>query len=156
MDVIFNHIHNLMRWVVLIFGLLSLISGVRGMSGGRDFTAADRRNALFFMIACDIQLLLGLSLYVLKGYFRNFSGGNMGAIMKDSVSRFWTIEHLLGMLLAIILVHIGNSGTKGDLRDVLKFRRLFWCSLLALIIIAAMVPWPFRIPGIGRPWFPGG
>jgi hypothetical protein len=144
-----------MRWVVLIFGLLSLISGMRGMGGGRDFAAGDKRNALFFMISCDIQLLLGLALYFTMGYYRNFSGGNIGTVMKDSVMRFWTVEHLIGMLIAIILVHIGYSGTKGDRRDLLKFRRLFWCTLIALVIMIAMIPWPFRAPGIAQPWLPG-
>ena len=152
MDNILELAHNIMRWAVLLFGLLSLISGARGMAGGRDFTAADRRNALFFMISCDIQLLLGLLLYFMKGYYRNFSGG--GAVMKDSVMRFWTVEHLVGMLIAIILVHAGYAGTKGDRRDSLKFRRLFWCSLIALAIIVAMIPWPFRAPGIAQPLMP--
>jgi hypothetical protein len=91
----------------------------------------------------------------MKGYFRNFSGGNMGVVMKDSIQRFWTIEHFIGMLIAIIIVHIGYSGTKGNRPHASKFRRLFWCSLIALILIALMVPWPFRAPGISRPWVPG-
>jgi hypothetical protein len=153
MNTILEHIHNIMRWAVLLFGLLSIASGARGMGGGRDFTAGDRRNALFFMISCDIQLVLGLALYFTKGYYNNFSGG--GAVMRDSVMRYWTVEHLVGMILGIILVHIGYSGTKGDRRDNVKFRRLFWCSLIAMIIFLAMIPWPFRIPGIAQPWFPG-
>ena len=152
---ILESIHNIMRWAVLLFGVLSLFSGIRGMSGGRDFTPGDKRNALFFMISCDIQLLLGLALYFMKGYYRNFSGGNMGGVMKEAVTRFWTVEHFVGMLIAIILVHIGYAGTKGDRRDVLKFRKLFWCTLIALIIIFLTIPWPFRTPGIAQPLFPG-
>ena len=155
METLLQSAHNILRWAVLLFGLLSLFSGLRGMNGRRDFTAGDKRNALFFLTACDIQLVLGLALYFMKGYHRNFSGGNMGLVMKNAIQRFWTIEHFIGMLLAIILVHIGYAGTKGARPDAAKFRRLFWCSLLALIIIAAMVPWPFRIPGIARPWIPG-
>ena len=155
MDAILQHTHNILRWLVVLFGLLSLFTGLRGLSGKRNFTDGDKRTAFFFLISCDLQLLIGLALYFTKGYFRNFSGGNMGAVMKDGIMRFWTVEHFIGMLIAIIIVHIGYSGTKGSRPHAAKFRRLFWCSLIALILIALMVPWPFRAPGIGRPWVPG-
>jgi hypothetical protein len=155
MDALLQHTHNILRWLVVLFGVLSLFTGMRGLSGKRNFTDGDKRTAFFFLIACDLQLLIGLALYFMKGYFRNFSGGNMGVVMKDSIQRFWTIEHFIGMLIAIIIVHIGYSGTKGNRPHASKFRRLFWCSLIALILIALMVPWPFRAPGISRPWVPG-
>jgi len=155
MDAILQSAHNILRWAVVLFGVLSLFTGLRGLNGKRNFTDGDKRTALFFLISCDIQLVLGLALYFTKGYYRNFSGGDMGSIMKDSIQRFWTIEHFIGMLLAIIIVHVGYSGIKGNRSHGAKFRRLFWCTLIALIIIALMVPWPFRAPGISRPWLPG-
>ena len=155
MDTILQGAHNILRWAVLLFGILSLFTGLRGLAGKRDFTNGDKRIALYFLLSCDIQLLLGLLLYFTKGYYRNFSGGNMGMVMKDAILRFWTIEHLIGMLLAIVLVHIGYAGTKGSRPPAAKFRRLFWCTLVALIVIAVTIPWPFRAPGVARPWIPG-
>lgn len=154
MDIILQHTHNLLRWVVLLFGVLSLLTGLRGIGGKRPFTDGDKRTMLFFMISCDMQLLVGLLLYYFKGYFDRFSGG-MGAVMKDSVNRFWTVEHALGMIVAIIIVHIGYSGVKGKAPNASKFKKMLWCSLLALIIIALMTPWPWRALGIARPWVPG-
>jgi hypothetical protein len=148
-------LHNIMRWAVLLFALLALLTGLRGIGGKRDFTNGDKRTALYFLIACDIQLLLGLALYFLQGWYRNFSGGNMGGVMKDPVTRFWTIEHMVGMIIAIIVVHIGYAGTKGNRPHRSKFRRLFWCTLIALLIILVTIPWPFRQMGIARPWVPG-
>lgn len=152
---ILNNIHNIMRWIVLLFGLLTLLSGLSGLGGKKDFTHGDKRTALYFMISVDIQLLLGLALYFFRGYWRNFSSGQMGAIMKDPVQRFWTIEHITGMLIAIILVHVGYAGIKGKKPHVAKFRRLFWCTFIALILMVASSPWPFRTAGVARPWFPG-
>jgi len=150
------HLHNLMRWLVLLFGLLALITSMRGIGGRRDFTNGDKRTALYFLIAADLQLLIGLALYFIGpwGYKLVQLSGGMGAVMKDSFARFWVIEHPVMMLLAIILVHIGYSGTKGNRPHRTKFRRLFWCTLIALILILAAVPWPFR-ELVGRPWFPG-
>ena len=150
-----QNLHNVLRWAVLLFGLLSLIAGLRGLNGKRSFTNGDKRTALLFLISCDVQLLLGLSLYFTKGYQRAFSGGAMGTVMKDPVMRFWTIEHITGMLIAIILVHIGYAGTKGAKPPASKFSRLFWYTLVALIIFAITIPWPFRTPGVARPWLPG-
>ncbi len=155
MDTALNHLHNIMRWAVLLFGVLTLISGLRGLNGKRDFTNSDKRNALFLLIACDIQLLLGLALYFMKGYHRVFSGGAMGEVMKNQPMRFWSVEHITGMLIAIILVHVGYAGTKGSRPPAAKFRRLFWCTFIALLIIAVTIPWPFRAAGVARPWMPG-
>ncbi len=148
------HLHNLLRWAVLLFGLLTLITSMRGLGGKKDFTNGDKRTALYLLISCDLQLLLGLALYFMKGYQHNFSGGVMAEVMKNPVSRFWTIEHGFTMLIGIVLVHIGYAGTKGSRAHVGKFRRLFWCTLIALILFAAMIPWPGR-EGIGRALFPG-
>jgi len=150
-----NNIHNILRWVVLLFGLLSIFTGLRGLNGKRDFNSGDKRTALYFLISCDLQLLLGLSLYFSKGYLNNFSNGGMATTMKDPIMRFWTVEHSIGMLLAIILVHVGYAGIKGNKAPGKKFSRLFWCSLIAMLIFVVMAPWPFRIPGIARPWVPG-
>lgn len=148
-----QHTHNLLRWAVVLFGLLTLITAMRGLNGKKEFTKGDKRTALYLLISCDLQLLLGLALYFTKHWFDALKAG--GSVMKDSIARFWTVEHAVGMLVAIILVHIGYAGTKGSRPHGAKFRRLFWCTLIALILIAAMVPWPFRAPGIARPWFPG-
>ena len=150
-----QNLHNIFRWAIILFGVISLFVGLRGLNGKREFTAGDKRFPLFFLISCDIQLLLGLALYFMKGYQNNFAGGGMGAVMKDSTMRFWTVEHLVGMVIAIILVHVGYAGTKGARPQRAKFRRLFWCTLIALILFAMMAPWPFRAEGIARPWFPG-
>ncbi len=152
---ILNNIHNILRWAVLLFGLMSLVTGLRGMSGGRDFTGSDKRTALLFLIVCDTQLLLGLILYYFKGYWRLFSTVGMKELMKDASMRFWSVEHITGMIIAILFVHIGYAGTKGPRPSAAKFRRLFWCTLIALVIIAFTIPWPFRMPGIARPWVPG-
>lgn len=121
------------------------------MGGGKAFTKSDKRPAMLLMITADIQLLLGLVLYVGKDWFKVLTGGGF---MKLPAQRFWAMEHMLGMLIAIVLIHIGYSAIKKDIPDASKFRKLFWFTLVALIIIFATIPWPFR-EIIGRPLFPG-
>lgn len=121
------------------------------MGGGKAFTKSDKRPAMLLMITADIQLLLGLILYVGKDWFKVLTGGGF---MKLPAQRFWAMEHMLGMLVAIVLIHIGYSAIKKDIPDASKFKKLFWFTLVALIIIFATIPWPFR-EIIGRPLFPG-
>lgn len=122
------------------------------MSGKKAFTSGDRKTALFMMISADIQLLLGLALYYMKGWFSLLTSGNLN--MSDKYQRFWSVEHITGMLIGIILIHIGYSAAKKNIPDAAKFKKLFWFTLIALIVILATVPWPFR-ELVGRPWFPG-
>ena len=146
------HLHNFMRWVVMLFVILTLVKSMSGMGGKKAFTPGDKKVAMFMMISADIQLLLGLALYFMKGWFSVLTGGNLN--MSDKYQRFWSIEHMTGMLIAIILIHIGYSAAKKNIPDAAKFKKLFWFTLIALIVILATVPWPFR-EIIGRPWFPG-
>lgn len=144
-------LHNVMRWLILLFALLAIIKGLSGMNGKKPFGKGDKRIALFLMICCDIQLLLGLVLYYLNGWWSVLTGGTS---MASKPNRFFSVEHAFGMILAIILVHIAYSATKKNIPDGSKFRRLFWLTLFAIIIILATIPWPGR-EMVGRPLFPG-
>lgn len=121
------------------------------MGGGKAFTKSDKRPAMLLMIFADIQLVLGLVLYIGKDWFKVLISGGF---MKLPAQRFWAMEHMLGMLIAIILIHVGYSVVKKNVPDATKFKRLFWCTLLALVVIFITIPWPFR-EIIGRPLFPG-
>lgn len=145
------HLHNFMRWVVLLFVVLSLFKGLSGMNGKKVFAAGDKRIALFMMISADIQLLLGLVLYFMKGWHNTLASGTA---MSNKALRFWSVEHIAGMLIAIILIHIGYSSVKKNITDGAKFKKLFWFTFIALIIILATIPWPGR-ELVGRPLFPG-
>lgn len=149
------HAHNFLRWIVLILALVTVVKSLSGMNGKKAFTSGDRKTVLFYMISMDIQLLLGLALYVTGAWgIRNIQNQGMAAVMKDSVSRFFAVEHTIGMLIAIVLVHVANASVKKRIADNVKFKRVFILSLLSLIAILASIPWPFR-ELIGRPLFPG-
>lgn len=150
---ILKAIHNIMRWVVLLTGLLALITGLRGIGGGRNFTNGDKRTALYFMIAADIQLLLGLGLYFMTDKLNYWSLG-MKELMGNKTYRFWAVEHPIGMIVAIIFAHVAYAATKGNRAHRAKFRRLFIFTLVSLVLIAATIPWPNRAEGTGRPLMP--
>ena len=127
-----------------------MIRAFSGVTGRKVYNATDRRANLVLMISCDIQLLLGLLLFFVNGWSQKFSAG-MAAVMSNPNDRFFTVEHSLPMLIAIILVHIGISSVKKLSTDISKHKKVLIFSGIALLLIIISIPWPFR--EVARPWF---
>jgi hypothetical protein len=145
-------LHSILRWVILVLLVFAIVKSYSGMTAGRSFAEGDRKAGLFLMIAAHTTLLLGLVLWFFGQFGLSFALDNgIGVVMKNSVMRYWVVEHFVGMLIAIVLITIGRGVAKKSIPDAVKFKRAFWLFLVALIIILATVPWPFRA-GVGRPW----
>ncbi|HMO63245.1 MAG TPA: hypothetical protein PKC39_14265 [Ferruginibacter sp.] len=145
-------LHNLLRWAVLLFGLWTLINALTGVMGKRAYTAADNRSNLFFMISCDIQLLLGLILYFGNDWLDKLK--NFSQYKSDAYARFFSLEHMSMMLLAWVLVHIGRSAVKKAGTDAAKHKKMLLFFGLAILLILASIPWPFR-EAIAKPLLRG-
>lgn len=145
-------IHNLLRWAVLILGIWTVINAITGLNSKRDFSKGDNLSNLFFMISCDIQLLLGLLLYFNNGWF-NILKSNAAEVMKDATQRFFAMEHAVMMILAWLLVHIGRTAVKRADGSAAKHKKMLIYFGLGLLLILAAIPWPFR-QAIARGLFP--
>jgi hypothetical protein len=147
------HLHNLMRWIILILLFVAFYRHL--LAKARPFTSKDKKIGMFLMISCDITLLIGIYQWISGSFgLKLIQAAGMGAVMKERVARFWGFEHAVGMLIAIVLVHIGYSYAKKNIDDSIKHKRSMLFYGLALLIILISIPWPFR-ELIGRPWFPG-
>jgi hypothetical protein len=142
--------HNLLRWLILLFGAWTVLTSLSGSISKRPYTSSDGRSNFFFMLSMDIQLLVGLGLYFSGAWFDRLK--HLGDNMKDANLRFFTMEHELFMIIAWILVHVGRSVVKRAVTSPAKFKRslIFFGITLVLILIA--MPWPFR-EAVSRPWF---
>jgi hypothetical protein len=149
------HLHNLMRWVILLLLVVAIVKAFVGMSSRKPFTKGDKQVGLFLMISAHITLLIGLYQWLAGRYGLLTTSLPPGTnLMKDSFYRFYWIEHPVGMILAVALITIGRAQSKKNILDVTKHKRSFWYYLFALIVILVTVPWPFR-EIVGRPLFPG-
>lgn len=139
-----KHVHSGLRWVVLILLLMAIANAYNGWQKRQPYTSSDKKKHLFAMIFCHIQLLIGLVAYALNwgGKVRMEAG-----VMKDSIGRFYTMEHAVLMILALVIITIGFSKSKKILETPRKFRMIFITYLIGLILILAGIPWPFRIAG---------
>ena len=146
-------IHSILRWAVLLFGVWAVIAAIGAVMSKRPYRSGDNKTSLFFMISCDIELLLGLILYFTNSWFDRLK--DLGNNMKDPYNRFFTMEHLTMMLIAWILVHVGRAQVKRATTSSAKHKRMLLFFGLAILLILASIPWPFR-EGIARPdyrWF---
>lgn len=150
------HLHNLLRWIIVVLLLLSIVKAYTGWKGNKSFSAGDAKIWLFTMIASHITLLLGLYQWLMGRYgLLTFEIPEGISRMKDPFIRFFQVEHPVSMLLAILFITLGRGMAKKDLSDSLKYRQAFVYFFVALLLLLAAVPWPFRGEIIGRPLFPG-
>jgi hypothetical protein len=144
-------LHSLLRWIILLLALVAIYRSYTGMNAGKPFTETDKKIGLFLMISAHTTLLIGLYQWIVGPWgLQNILNSGMAAVMKDPVYRFYAVEHMTGMIIAITLITIGRGVSKKNISDQAKHKKTFWFFLIALILILASVPWPFRA-GIGRP-----
>jgi hypothetical protein len=136
-------IHSYLRWAITLLAIYVIVKAILGIVNKSEFTNGDSKTGLFFMISCDIQLLIGLLLYFWYSPITTSAFASFGAAMKDKELRFWAVEHIVGMLIAWLLVHIGRAKSKkGD--DLAKHKSSLIYYGLAIVIIMASIPWGTR------------
>ncbi len=138
------HAHSGLRWVALVLLIAAVVTAVSRWQNRSSYTDSNRKVYLFTLISVHTQLVLGLVLLFISPKV-NFS------MISEKLYRFYSVEHTVGMLLAIILITIGYSRSKRANSDTTKHRLIGVFYGLGLLLILASIPWPFRIPGAG--WF---
>jgi len=141
-----NHAHSGLRWIVLLLLILAVGTAFRKLRSGHEFNDNDRRMALFGLIGTHLQLVIGLVLYFISPKVQFVAG-----VMADKVLRFYTVEHITVMLLAIVLITMGYSKAKRREKADGKFKAIATYYGIGLLLILISIPWPFR--GLGAGWF---
>ena len=148
------HLHSTLRWVILILLLLAVYKSFADRN--KAFTPGHKKTGLFLMITADLMFLVGIYQWITGPWgLKSIQINGMSLVMKNSTLRFFAIEHFIGMIIAIAFIHIGYGYSKKNIPDGVKHKRALLFYGLALLIILISIPWPFRMVGAGRTWFPG-
>jgi hypothetical protein len=140
---ILKHTHSGLRWVALILILFAIYNSITA----KEFTKREKLINLFSMVSLHTQLLLGLVLYFISPRISFASGW-----MTDASFRFYGMEHLAGMLIAVALITIGYVKSKRGTSPAAIYKPIKLFYIIGLILILASIPWPFRA-NLGGGWF---
>jgi hypothetical protein len=144
-------IHSLLRWAVILTGILAVARPISRWHHTR-WSKTDSRTGLYFIIALDVQFLIGLLLYLVFSPTLSAAAMNIGAAMRDPTLRFFLVEHAIGMTGAIVLAHVGRARIRNTRDATRRHRRAVWFYGLALALLLISIPWP-GMPA-GRPLLP--
>ena len=148
-------LHNIFRWVVLILGIVLVVRSFLGWFKKWDYQELDAKLTPIFAGTFDLQILLGIILFLTKGWAGVLMNAP-GDVMKTSALRFFAVEHWLMMIVAAALIHIGAAKVKKASDSLKKYKHAaIWFSI-ALLLTLASIPWPgmaaarpiFRLFGI--------
>ncbi len=98
-------VHSIWRWVVLIFGIAAIVKGFAGWFGRQPFGKLDHELGQWYAMSLDIQVLLGLLLWIVQGWFQQLNA----AALANGQLRFFSFEHPFVMILALGIAHMGRA-----------------------------------------------
>lgn len=138
--------HSGFRWVALLLLLLTTVYYFIKWQKASEYTKIDKALYTITLSLIHIQVLIGFGLYLLSPKVQ------FGAeTMSVRILRFFTVEHVFIMLLAVVLFTIGAGKIKRKSNSKAKFKSGFVFAFIVLLIILAGIPWPFQ--ALGAVWF---
>jgi NADH:ubiquinone oxidoreductase subunit 6 (subunit J) len=132
--VIIKQLHSGFRYIVFLLVLVAIIQSLVGWLNQKPYTETNRKINLFALISAHTQLLIGLVLLFVSPLVHFDS-----STMKDSVTRYFSVEHWVGMIIAIILITIGHSKSKKIILPESKHRTIAIFYIIALLVIVATI-----------------
>jgi hypothetical protein len=144
-------LHSWLRWLVVLSGIAVLGGAVAGVSTRRAWLPVDNLRLALFTHSLDVQMLIGLILYAFLSPVTRSGFENMQLTMRDPILRFFVVEHLVGMVVAIALAHVGRARVRKAVDAAARHRAALIFVGLAMVALLLSIPWP-GMPG-GRELF---
>jgi hypothetical protein len=132
MNDILKSAHSGWRYVVFLLLIIAVVKALSGWFGNKTYTEGDRKLNVFTLISAHIQLLIGLVLYFSEGWYKLSSAGAPAV-------RYFKMEHISMMIIAIVLITVGNAKSKKVADAVAKHRTISVFFGLALILIIVTI-----------------
>jgi hypothetical protein len=120
-------IHSILRWVIVLVGILAIVKFLIGWARKSAFGKIDRGLSSGFSGLMDLQAMLGLLYFLVTGF------GGAGFPM-------FRIEHMVTMLIAAAVGHAPAMFKKAANKHAVAF----YAVIGALILVVIGV---YRLPG---------
>ena len=145
-----QHAHSGLRILIVLFLVLATIKSLAGWLGKKPYGKADNLIAILLISFTHIQVIVGIIYYGMSPMVK--AGlANMGAAMKNTGLRFWTVEHGIVMLLVVVLITLGRVKSKKAATDLLKHKKgaIFYIIALVFVLWAGVI----KPMALGKGWF---
>jgi hypothetical protein len=141
MHVILTTLHSWNRYLILAALVFVLYRSFSGWLGKKPFEKLDNTASLVLLILTHSQLLLGLIMYAFTSSWTLTAFADMGAAMKNEWQRYFAVEHMAMMLIAVVLIQLGRTFSKKAANDTDKHRKLaIYTTIAVLLIIGSLAP----------------
>lgn len=134
------HAHSGLRYLIVL-GFLWVIFQFL-FTKNRGFSGSAKKGFIITLALTHTQMIIGLILYFISPK-SSLIMENFSLAMQNNLTRFFGLEHILGMLIAIAIITIGYSKAKRNTDLQQAHKNAFRMYLVAFIIIFINIPWPF-------------
>lgn len=128
-------LHSYNRYLILAALLFVLVRSFSGWFGRKPFETLDDKASLVLLILTHLQLLIGLILYAFVSTWTQTAFADFGAAMKDPMMRYFAVEHILAMVIAVVFIQLGRTFSKKKSEATDKHKSLAIYTAVALLII---------------------
>lgn len=118
-------IHSIMRWLIVLAGVIALVKFALGWLRGGAFKGLDRGLTAGFSGLMDLQAALGFILMLWNG------------LVDGAGFPRYRLEHMAVMLVAAVLGHLHSRWRNAG--DKTRFRNTFLMILGVLVLVSAGV-----------------
>jgi hypothetical protein len=141
MHQILNTLHSYNRYLLLAALVFVLYRAYTGWLGKKAYAKADNSASAALVGLAHLQLLLGSIQYFFTSAYTRTAFADMGAAMKNEWLRYFAVEHIAMMTLAVACIQVGRTLSKKAAADHAKHRKLaIWTSVAVLLIVASLAP----------------
>lgn len=134
-------LHSYNRYLLLIALVFVLYRSYSGWLGKKPYVKADNAAGAALLGLTHLQLLLGLIMYAFTSPYTQTAFANMKAAMKNEWQRYFAVEHIMVMLIAVVCIQLGRTFSKKAVGDEKKHRTVaIYTTVAVLLIILSLAP----------------
>jgi hypothetical protein len=133
--------HSGIRWIILLAAIVVILKSLIGLFGNGKYGKFDNILAASFVGFMHLQALIGVILYFISPIAQQARSVGMGNMMADSNLRFWGMEHIVLMVLAVVAAQVGRSISKKASDASVKFRFQAIFFGIAILLVLLGIPW---------------
>ncbi len=134
-------VHQYISWALLLASLFAIYRAWAGWIFKKRWSSADWAAGTILTGLADLQLAVGILLYAALSPVTHEAFNNFGAAMQNPDLRYYAVEHIAVMLIAIVMLHIGRSRSRKAQFNARKYKLAAIWYTLAVALMATRIPW---------------